>query len=93
MANSTPQICLPCGGGIRDGRGKQTLKAGLWSDNPIPIQILGICSALAITTHLENSLVMGAALVFVLVAGAEGRGSEQNAAQPRRDALPHPCLW
>ncbi len=68
VANDMPQICRPCGGGICDGRGKQTLKAGLWSDNPIPIQILGICSALAITTHLENSLVMGAALVFVCVA-------------------------
>ena len=68
MANSTPQICGPCGGGICDGRGKQTLTDGLWSGNPISIQMLGVCSALAVTTRLANSLVMGAALIFVCVA-------------------------
>ncbi len=31
------------------------------------IQVLGICSALAVTNRLENSLVMGAALIFVCV--------------------------
>jgi len=39
--------------------------SGLWTDNPIAIQVLGICSALAVTNRLENALVMGAALVFV----------------------------
>ncbi|MHC4165204.1 MAG: NADH:ubiquinone reductase (Na(+)-transporting) subunit D [Planctomycetota bacterium] len=42
-----------------------TLKEGVWLSNPISIQILGICSALAVTNRLANSLVMGAALVFV----------------------------
>jgi Na+-transporting NADH:ubiquinone oxidoreductase subunit D len=37
----------------------------VWQDNPISIQILGICSALAVTSRLENALVMGGALVFV----------------------------
>ncbi|MFW6189132.1 MAG: NADH:ubiquinone reductase (Na(+)-transporting) subunit D [Planctomycetota bacterium] len=41
------------------------MKEGLWENNPISVQILGICSALAITNTLANSLVMGAALVFV----------------------------
>ena len=41
------------------------MKEGLWENNPISVQILGICSALAITNKLSNSLVMGAALVFV----------------------------
>ena len=44
---------------------KGILKDGLWTENPIAIQILGICSALAVTNRLENALVMGAALVFV----------------------------
>jgi len=48
-------------------RCKQTTKDGLWTNNPISVQILGICSALAVTNRLENSLVMGAALVFVCV--------------------------
>ena len=34
------------------------------------IQVLGICSALAVTNRLENSLVMGAALIFVCVGSS-----------------------
>ena len=45
---------------------KSTFLDGLLKNNPIFCQILGICSALAVTTRLENSLVMGAALVFVI---------------------------
>jgi len=44
-----------------------TFRAGLWGNNPIAVQILGICSALAITTRLENALVMGLAVTFVVV--------------------------
>jgi Na+-transporting NADH:ubiquinone oxidoreductase subunit D len=47
------------------GKGLVTLKDGAWANNPLPIQMLGICSALAVTNRLENSLVMGAALIFV----------------------------
>ena len=52
----------PCG-----GKGLVTFKEGAWSNNPIAIQVLGICSALAVTSRLENSLVMAAALLFVCV--------------------------
>jgi len=48
-------------------RGILVLKAGVWGNNPIAIQILGVCSALAVTTRLENALVMGAAVTFVTV--------------------------
>ena len=34
------------------------LKDNLWSNNPIFIQILGICSTLAVTNNLNNTLVM-----------------------------------
>ena len=44
-----------------------TLKEGAWASNPLAIQMLGICSALAVTNRLENSLVMGGALIFVCV--------------------------
>lgn len=68
MANNQPQLCQPClGQGLCSGRGKQTLNEGLWKSNPIAVQILGICSALAVTNRLENSLVMGCALIFVCV--------------------------
>jgi len=66
MADKGPIQCGACGsGGLCGGKGNQTLKDGLWKDNPIALQVLGICSALAVTNKLENSLVMGVALVFV----------------------------
>ncbi len=64
MANKQQAGCSPCGG-ICGGKGMMTLKDGAWTNNPLAIQILGICSALAVTNRLENSLVMGAALIFV----------------------------
>ncbi len=35
-------------------------------NNPVTLHVLGICSALAVTTSLSTSLVMSAALIFVL---------------------------
>lgn len=55
----------PCSGGLCGGKGVEILKDGAWTNNPISIQILGICSALAVTNRLENSLVMAVALIFV----------------------------
>ena len=39
----------------------------LFNNNPITLQVLGICSALAVTTKLDTSIVMCGALTFVLV--------------------------
>ena len=41
------------------------LKKNLWTDNPIFVQILGICSTLAVTNNLSNTLIMTAAVIFV----------------------------
>lgn len=38
----------------------------IFNNNPIALQILGICSALAVTTNLNTSVVMSAAVIFVL---------------------------
>ncbi len=38
-------------------------------NNPITVQVLGICSALAITVKLEPALVMSLSVMFVLAAG------------------------
>ena len=46
---------------------KAVLVDPLHVKNPITLQVLGICSALAVTTKVETSLVMSAALTFVLV--------------------------
>ena len=65
MSGNSAPTCGPCAGPLCQGKGKQTLKEGAWTGNPICVQILGVCSALAVTNRLENSLVMGAALIFV----------------------------
>jgi Na+-transporting NADH:ubiquinone oxidoreductase subunit D len=36
----------------------------LWNDNPVFRQILGICSALAVTNLVINTMVMGVAVIF-----------------------------
>ncbi|AMC10996.1 Na(+)-translocating NADH-quinone reductase subunit D [Lutibacter profundi] len=41
----------------------------LADNNPITIQVLGICSALAITAELKASIVMALAVLFVLAMG------------------------
>ena len=47
---------------------REVLKDPLSENNPITIQVLGICSALAVTTQVKPSLVMGIAVIFVLVS-------------------------
>lgn len=42
------------------------IKAALWHDNPIAVQILGICSALAVTVKLETAITMSIALTLVV---------------------------
>jgi len=39
----------------------------LSDDNPISIQVLGICSALAVTVKMEPTLIMAVSVVFVIV--------------------------
>jgi len=40
---------------------------GLWRDNPVFIQVLGMCPALAVSNTAINSLAMGLATTFVLL--------------------------
>jgi len=44
---------------------KKILLDPLFSDNPIALQVLGICSALAVTTKLETAVVMAVAVTVV----------------------------
>ncbi len=41
------------------------LSMGIWYDNPVFRQLIGICSALAVTNLMFNSLIMGIGLTFV----------------------------
>ncbi len=45
---------------------KKVLLDPLFNDNPIGLQILGICSALAVTTSMTVAFVMCLAVIFVL---------------------------
>lgn len=60
-ASGAPVSCSACGLSC-----KETMKRGILTENPITCQVLGICSALAVTGRLENALVMGGALIFVI---------------------------
>ena len=54
--------------GLFSKKNVQLLKDPLDDNNPISIQVLGICSALAITVKLEPAIVMSFSVLFVLVA-------------------------
>ncbi len=47
-------------------KAKDVLLDPLFNKNPIGLQILGICSALAVTSKLETVLVMCLAVIFVI---------------------------
>ncbi|MCK4943081.1 MAG: electron transport complex subunit E [Candidatus Aminicenantes bacterium] len=40
---------------------------GLWNDNPVLVQLLGMCPTLAVTTTVVNGLAMALATSFVLI--------------------------
>jgi Na+-transporting NADH:ubiquinone oxidoreductase subunit D len=48
-------------------RRKKLISDPLVDDNPITIQVLGICSALAVTTQMQPTLVMAISVIFVIV--------------------------
>jgi len=45
----------------------KVFKNGIIDDNPIFVQLIGMCSTLAITTSVTNSIAMGLAVIAVLV--------------------------
>lgn len=48
-------------------RRKRIVADPLTDDNPITVQVLGICSALAVTTQMKPTLTMAIAVIFVMV--------------------------
>ena len=49
---------------------QQEFIKGLWRDNPVFVQVLGMCPMLAVTNSAVNALAMGAATFFVLVGSS-----------------------
>ncbi len=46
---------------------KKIFKDPLWDNNPITFQVLGVCSALAVTVQMNTAMVMSIALTVVLI--------------------------
>ena len=44
----------------------KTFKDSVWENNPVSIQSLGICSALAVTVQLKTAVVMGISMTVVI---------------------------
>lgn len=55
--------------GLINKKDKALLLDPLTDNNPITIQVLGICSALAITAQLKASIVMALSVLFVMGLG------------------------
>ena len=47
-------------------KASETLLKPIFGNNPIALQVLGICSALAVTTQLKTSFAMCLAVIFVI---------------------------
>jgi len=44
----------------------QAISEAMWQNNPVSKQILGVCSALAVTVQMKTAIVMGLALTCVV---------------------------
>ena len=48
----------------------ETFIKGIWRDNPVFVQVLGMCPMLAVTNSAINAVAMGGATLFVLVGSS-----------------------
>ncbi|HEY9054733.1 MAG TPA: NADH:ubiquinone reductase (Na(+)-transporting) subunit D [Rectinemataceae bacterium] len=49
---------------------KKVFRDGLWDNTPIFVQVLGICSTLAVTNNLRNTLIMVLGVTFATAMGS-----------------------
>lgn len=49
---------------------KKIVQDGLWKNNPIFVQVLGICSTLAVTNNMKNTLIMALGVTFATAMGS-----------------------
>ena len=52
------------------GEGYEEFVKGIWRDNPVFVQVLGMCPMLAVTNSAINAVAMGMATFFVLVGSS-----------------------
>ena len=55
---------------MTDAKDTEELIKGIWRDNPVFVQVLGMCPMLAVTNSAINALAMGLATFFVLVGSS-----------------------
>ncbi|HWP37971.1 MAG TPA: electron transport complex subunit RsxE [Gemmatimonadales bacterium] len=55
---------------VKQATPQADLIRGIWRENPVLIQALGMCPTLAVTNSVANSLAMGLATLFVLVSSS-----------------------
>ena len=55
---------------MRETTSQQDFLRGVWKENPVLIQLLGLCPALAVTNTVVNSLAMAGATTFVLLGSS-----------------------
>lgn len=65
------------------GSAGAVLADGLWRRNAVTVQVLGICSALAVTNRVETALVMGAAVTAVCAASNVAVSALRRITPPR----------
>ena len=54
-------------GSLKDSPSTDEFIKGLWRDNPVFVQVLGMCPTLAVSNTAINALAMGLATAFVLL--------------------------
>ncbi len=57
-------------GAAIDDRARREFVKGLWKENPVFVQVLGMCPSLAVTNSAVNALAMGIATAFVLTGSS-----------------------
>lgn len=64
--DTASQVAKPAAVVVTGPRDTDEFIKGLWAQNPIFVQVLGMCPTLAVTNSAVNALAMGLATLFVL---------------------------
>jgi Na+-transporting NADH:ubiquinone oxidoreductase subunit D len=64
-------------------KNRKLLIEPLTDNNPVTVQVLGICSSLAITVKMDTALVMGLSVIFVTAMGNYVISALRNIMPPR----------
>lgn len=55
---------------MTDRTGREVFLRGVWEENPVLVQILGLCPTLAVTNSVDNAIAMALATAFVIVGSS-----------------------